>query len=110
MEAAYLRLFEAVGEGLGLLHCDLKMLFSGSPLTRRCRGETRDRMCQAEDRPKHHRSSADQLANQRVKLSSLRVLAEHDEALNRKREHQPRTCGVRLSVTREKRALFIEDC
>src|SRR6202022_2325215 len=102
MEAAYLSLFEEVGEGFGLLHCDLKMLFSGFPLACRCRGDTHDRMCQAEDRPKHHRSNADQLANQRVKLSSLRMLAEHDEAFNHQREHQPRTCGVRLAATREK--------
>src|SRR6266404_1740528 len=109
MEATYLRLFEAVRERLGLLHRDLKMLFSGLPLTCCCRGETRDRMGQAEDRPKHHWSSADQLAKQRVKPSSLRMLAEHYQALNHQREHQPRTRGVRLAATWQKRVLFIED-
>src|SRR5712692_9687893 len=87
MEAAYLRMFEEVGEGLGLLHCDLKMLFSGVPLTCRCRGDTRDRLCEAGHRPKRYRSSPDQLTSERIKLRSLRLLAEHDEALNHRREH-----------------------
>jgi hypothetical protein len=38
-------------EGPGLLQRDLKMVFSGLPLTRRCRGDTRDRLREAEDRP-----------------------------------------------------------
>jgi hypothetical protein len=58
MEAAYLGLFEAVWKRLGLLHRDLKMLFSGFPLTCRCRGDARNRMHEAGVRPKHHRSSS----------------------------------------------------
>jgi hypothetical protein len=38
------------------------------------------------------------------------MVAEHDEALYHKREHQPRTRRVRLAATREKGALFIKDC
>src|ERR1700735_5886880 len=64
VEATYLRLFEDVGQGLRLLHCDLKMPFSGFPLTACLRGVSRDRMRQAKDRPKHPRSNAEQLANQ----------------------------------------------
>ena len=66
MEATYLRLFEAVGEGLGLLHCHLKMLFGGFPLTSRCRGDTRDRLREAEDGPKRYRSSVNQLTSERA--------------------------------------------
>jgi hypothetical protein len=33
VEATYLRLFEAVGKGLGLPQRDLKMVFSLSPVT-----------------------------------------------------------------------------
>src|SRR5208337_2479547 len=75
MEAAYLRLFEEKRKRLGMMHRDLKMLLSVFPLTGRCRCDTRDRMRQAEDREKRHCSSADQLANERVKLTSLRSLA-----------------------------------
>src|ERR1700689_44358 len=67
-------------------------------------------MGQAEDRPKHHRPNAKQLANERVKLPSLRTLAQHDEALDRQREHQPRTRGVRFAATRKQAARFIKDC
>src|SRR6266849_4296377 len=89
VEATYLGLLEEVGKGLGLLHRDLKMVFSGSPLTCRCCGETRDRLRAAGDRPKRFRSSVGQLASKRVKLRRLRLLAEHDESLNHQREHQP---------------------
>src|SRR5579862_464777 len=108
MEAANLRLFDAVGKGLGLLHRDLKMLFSGLPLKRRCRGHTRDRLREAAARPKHYGSSADQLTNKRVKLSSLRLLAEHDEALDHINKHPPRAHGVRLAAKRQPRALFVK--
>jgi len=47
MEAVYLRLFETVGKGLGLLQRGLKMVFSGFPLVSGRRGDTRDRLCQA---------------------------------------------------------------
>src|ERR1700722_6767401 len=67
-------------------------------------------MGQAENRPKHHRSSAEQFAHQRVKLSRLRMLAQHDEAFNRKREHQPRTRRVWFAATRKQAARFIKDC
>jgi hypothetical protein len=40
----------------------------------------------------------------------LRLLAEHDEALNHRREHQPRTSAVGLTTASEQRALFIQDC
>jgi hypothetical protein len=84
------------------------MLFGGFPLTCRCRGDTRDRLREAEERPKQHRSSTDQLANKRVKLSSLRLL-EDDKSLNHRSEHPPRTCGVQLATKRQQRALFIKD-
>ncbi|MGA8057654.1 MAG: hypothetical protein WB999_05390, partial [Candidatus Binataceae bacterium] len=70
------------GKGLSLMQRDLKVVFSGFPLTCCCRGYARNRMCKATDRQKRYRSGADQLVNQRVKLSRLRMLAEHDEALN----------------------------
>ncbi len=47
MEAAYLRPFEKVGKGFGLLHRDLKMFFSGFPLIGGRSGDTRDRLRQA---------------------------------------------------------------
>ena len=85
VKAAYLRLFEDLRKELGLLQRGLKMLFGGLPPTCRCRGDTRDRMCQAKDWEKCYRSGADQLTSERVKLSSLRLLAEDDEALNHRR-------------------------
>src|SRR6267378_712030 len=85
------------------------MLFSSFPPTCRCRGDTRDRLRKAEDRTKHNRSSAEKLRNKRVKLCGLRLLAEHDEALNHESEHPPRTSGVLLAATSEPRALFIQD-
>src|ERR1700730_12454750 len=86
------------------------MLFSSVPVTRRCRGDTRDRLREAGERPEGYRPGADQLTSERIKPRSLRLLAEHDQALNRKREHPPRTRGVRLPATRHKPALFIKDC
>src|SRR5260370_29503139 len=86
------------------------MFFSGFPLTRRCRGDTRDRLREAEVRPKRYRCRVHQLTNERVKLSSLRLLAEDDEALNHQCEHQPRTSGVVLAATGQPYALFIKDC
>jgi alkylation response protein AidB-like acyl-CoA dehydrogenase len=70
LEATYLRLFETVGKGLGLLHRGLKMFFSGLPLTSRGRRDSCDRLREAEDRPQHYRSSIDQLASKRIKLPS----------------------------------------
>src|ERR1700722_11768264 len=72
VEAAYLRLFEAIGKGFGLLHRDLKMLFAGLPLARRGRSDTCDRLGEAGDRPKQYRSSVDEFANKWVKLFSSR--------------------------------------
>ena len=74
MEAAYLCLFEEVGKGLCLLQCDLKMILCGFPLTRRRRRDARDRLREAEDRPKRHRSNVDQVTGERVKQRSLRML------------------------------------
>ena len=51
VEAAYLRLFQNVGEGLSLLHRDLKMVFSSFPLKSRCRSDAGDRVREAGDRP-----------------------------------------------------------
>jgi hypothetical protein len=99
VEATYLRLFETVRNGVGLLQRSLKMIFSSFPQTCRCRGHTRDRMREAEDRPKHYRSSIYQLTSQRVQLPSSIILTEDDEALNREREHRPRTAGIRLAPT-----------
>src|SRR5208283_181583 len=110
VKAAYLRLFEDLRKGPSLPHRDLKMLFSGFPLTCRRRGETRDRMRQAEYWEKRHRSTADQLTSERIELSCLRSLAEDDEALNHGRQHRPRTSGVRLAAKRQPPAFFIEDC
>ena len=42
VEALYLRFFENVGKGLGLIRRDLKMLFRGFPLMRPSRRETGD--------------------------------------------------------------------
>src|ERR1700730_18142390 len=86
------------------------MLFSGVPLSCRSRGDTGDCLCEAEDRPKYHPSGLDQLTNPRVKRCGLRLLAQHDEAFSHKREHQPRTSGVVLAVTRQPHALLIKDC
>src|SRR5712692_1971384 len=109
VEATYLRLFETVGNGLGLSQRCLKMVSGGFPLMRRCRRNTRDRMREAEDLPKRHRSSVDQLTSMRIKLRSLRMLAEDDEALNHEREHRPRTAGVRSAATWQPPALFVKD-
>ena len=92
-----------------MLHCDLKMLFCGPPLTCCCRRDTRDRLRETEDRPERHRSSADQLTCKWVELASLGLLAEHNKALNYQREHPPRTPGVLLPATRKPRAVFIEN-
>ena len=58
------------------------MVFSGFPLMCRCRGETRDRLREAEDLPERYRSSTDQLTSERVKRRSLGLLAEDDESLD----------------------------
>jgi hypothetical protein len=89
VEATYLRLFEAIGKGLGLLQRDLKMIFSGYPLACRSRGDTRDCLRETGDGPKRYSSSVDQFKSERVELPSLRWLAESNEALNHKREHEP---------------------
>jgi hypothetical protein len=46
VEAAYLLLFEDVGQDLSLLQRDLKMLFSGFPLARRNYRDTRNGPCE----------------------------------------------------------------
>src|SRR5208283_5663446 len=79
VEAAYLGLFEEVGKGLGLMQRRLKMIFSGSPLTCRCRANACDRMREAKDREQRYCSGVDQLANQRVKLCCSPKLAEDNE-------------------------------
>src|SRR5258708_26950958 len=85
------------------------MLFSGFPLPCRCRGDTRDSLREAWDSTKRYRSSAEQLTRERVKLRSLRLLSEHEQALDHIREHPPRTPAVVLAATRNKRALFVKD-
>src|SRR5271155_396304 len=110
MEAAYLRLFETVGKGLGLMQRGLKMIFRGFPLTCRGRGGARDRLREAEDRPERYRPGADQLTYERIKLPNLRLLTKDNEALNDEREHAPRTSDVRLADPRQPRALFIKHC
>src|SRR6202035_1096190 len=102
MEAAYLRPFETLRKGFCVLRRDLKVTFSGFPPMRRCRRDTRDGLCEAEGPPKRYRSGLDQFTSQRIKLRSLRLFAEHDEALNRRCQHQPRTHSVRLAATRQK--------
>src|SRR6202035_2791936 len=98
-----------IGRGLSLLQRDLKMLFSGLPLTcRRC-GDTRDCLREAGDRPKHYSSRVYQFANKRVQLRSFLLLAEHDEALNNKRKHKPLTCGVRFATVRQLGSLFLKE-
>src|SRR5258708_18258624 len=77
------------GYGLDLLHRGPKVVFGGVPSTCRCRGHTRDRLREAEDRPKRDLSSINQLTSKRIKLPSLRMLAQHNEALNDEREHPP---------------------
>src|ERR1700731_3408931 len=109
MEAAYFSLFEPVGKGLGLIHRDLKVLLGGFPLMCRSRGETRDRLREAPNGPKHHRFGAHQFLNERVKLCSLRLLADHDKSLNNSREHPPRTSGVRLAANGQQHALLMKE-
>src|SRR5271154_868461 len=89
MEAPYLCLFDPVGKGLCLLHRDLKMLFSGFPLMCPSRGEAGDSLRVARYRPGYDCSSVDQLAHHRVKLSGLRMLSEHEKALDNRPEHPP---------------------
>src|SRR5208283_5716032 len=79
------------------------------PLMRRCRGDTRDRLREAEDRPQHYRSNVDQLTSQRVKLRSLSVLTKDDKALNHRPKHPPRTSGVGLAAKRQPRALLMKE-
>src|SRR6202008_1624591 len=110
VEAPYLRFFEAEGERLRLPQRGLKVVFGGFPTTRCRGGDSRDRIGKAADRQKRDRSSADQLVYQWVELPSLRMIAEHDEALNDQREHQPRAPGVGLTTMRQPCALFIQDC
>jgi hypothetical protein len=66
VEAAYLLLFEDVGQGLSLLQRDLKMLFSGFPLARRNYRDTRDGPCEnaraARAEWKQHRASSNTAA------------------------------------------------
>jgi hypothetical protein len=38
-------------------------------------------LCVARDRPTHYCSSVDQFANQRIKLSGLRLLSKHEKTL-----------------------------
>src|SRR5262245_61179201 len=75
VEAAYLRLFETVGHGLGLAQRRLKVLLRGVPLACRRRGHPRHRLREAEG-PQRYRSRRDQLPSQRIQLPSLRILAE----------------------------------
>ena len=89
MEAANLRLFQAVGKRLGLLKRDLKVIFSGFPLTSRRRGDTRDRVGEAVNWPEGYCSSLEQITNKWIKLCGLPSLAEHGETLNHQREHKP---------------------
>jgi hypothetical protein len=48
METIDFGYFEAMGKGLSLPHCDLKMVPRSFPLTCRCRGDTCDRLRKAE--------------------------------------------------------------
>jgi hypothetical protein len=89
LEATYLRLFQTVGNSFGLVERGLKVVRSSFPLMCRCRGHTRHRMREAENRPKRYRSSIDQLTSKRIKLASLRLLAEHNETLDYQRQHPP---------------------
>src|SRR5271168_4045402 len=81
MEAAYLGLFEAIRKEISLPPCDQKMPFRGFPLMCPGRGESRDSLGVAWDWPNHYCSSVDQLADQRVKLSGLRLLSKHEKTL-----------------------------
>jgi hypothetical protein len=54
VEATYLRLFETVGQGLGLSQHGLKVILSGFPLMSCCGGHPRDRTREAEDRAKRN--------------------------------------------------------
>jgi hypothetical protein len=110
VEATYLSLFEMVGKGLGLLHRGLKMIFSGFPLMRRCGRDAGNRLRETEDRPQRHRAGMEQLTGSWIKLPSLRMLAEHNETLNHKCEHQPRTQGILSAAARQPLAFFSKDC
>src|SRR5271154_7124325 len=110
MEPAYLSLFESVRKGFDLLQRRLKMLFSGFPLARRCRGDTADRLRETRDRPERYCSGADQLTNKRIELPSLRSFVEHEKAFNPQRKHPPRASEVLLAANRQPRAVFIKNC
>lgn len=107
-EAAYVSLLDAVWKSFGLFPRELKMPFRGFPLTRRSRGGTGYRLRKPGGSPKRNRSGVDQLTSERVKLRSLRLLAEQDKTLNHKHEHKPRTECVRLADTRQERAFIIK--
>jgi hypothetical protein len=109
MKALDVRLFKHMGKGFSLPHSHLKVIFSGFPLTCRCRGHTRNRVRKPEDRPKHYRSGINQLTNQGIKLPSLRTLTQDDEALNYEREHPPRTHCVLFAATGQPSDLFMKD-
>jgi len=100
VETAYLRLFERVGNSLGLSQRRLEVTIRGFPLACRRRGHPRDRLREAEDRPQRYRSRLDQLPRQRIQLARPRMLAEDDEALDHEREHPPGTHGVSLVAPR----------
>jgi len=95
-----------VGNRLRLLQRVPKMILGSFPLMSRGRGDTCDRLREAEDLPKHYRSGIDQLTNKRIKLPRLRLLTEHNEALDHEREHPPRTNGVVPASNGEPGALF----
>src|SRR5260221_12233240 len=86
------------------------MILGSFPLTRRCRGDACDCLRETEDRPNHYHSIVHQLTSKRVQPPSWRMLTKDREALDREREHRPRTHDVRLAATRQPSALFIKDC
>src|SRR5260370_40791845 len=86
------------------------MVFCGLPLMSGRSGDTGNRLCQTGDRPKCYRAGINQLENQRIKLASLRFLAEDGETINHKREHPPGASEVLLAANRQRRAVFMKDC
>src|SRR5260221_10400277 len=110
MEAIYLSSFGEIRKEIGLPNRDLKMLFSGFPLTCASRGESRDSLCIAWDRPNHYCSSVDQLASERVKLSCFRLLSEHEKALDHQREHPPATSDIFAADDGQRCAMLFKQC
>src|SRR6202011_5712898 len=99
-ETPYFSFFEEVRRRCGLFQRYLEVPLSGFPLTCRARGDTQDRLREAQDRPKRHCIRRKQLTRKRIELPGLRSLAQHEQTLDNQREHPPCASGVLPSADR----------